>query len=299
MNRTYGLHSGFWITSKLLTILVLCFCLGSTGCTGLDDVSAFSAVAGELRETLPRVTNDVPVSCARRNQLRADVPNAEGTKSSLDCAPYVALAKQLGADQAILIQYLETLSQLAVKQTPSYPAAIHQATAQIAGLPGMSAHAAAATTAAGGLGAAIADAATKHYRERTSGKLMVTTDPSVQELCTALERVVGTDYTSLLDDEELETTSFYNDPLAERKTEERLTLILVQRQRDEDLAVLKRHRAAALAYVAALQQTAKLHAQMATFAREHASSRSQAARDLAPTLIALKGAISDLETTLH
>ncbi len=284
---------------RLLAVLTLCGCLAGTGCSGMRSISELSGVPGDLREAFPGVTSDIAESCVRRNQLRADVPRAEGPEPLLDCKPYAGLAEQISTDQAVLIRYLEALVQLAANQTPAYPATIRRASGEIATLPGVSAHAAAATSAAGGLITALADAATSGYRERSINRLLVATDPSVQELCTALEKVVAADYESLLDDEELETRSFYSGPLAERKErDERLTLLLVTRQRSEDMARLKRHRNAAMAYVSTLEQIARFHAQLTEAAKRH-TARNKVEREMAPTLAAVKDAVSELKVRLH
>ena len=268
------------MTWNWFSFAVLSTLLGISGCTGTEGVSAFSATAVTLRTALPAVTDDVAGNCRRRNVLR-----------------YEQTTAQLNADERVLVNYLDALSRLAANETvPVYHAAVQAAGTSVGEVPVIAKHSVISGSAAGTIANVLVDAATKHYRARRANELILQTDPAMQQLCAALRQVVGSDYVSLLDDEALELTSFYGDPIAARKAnEERLTLILVLRQEEADQAALDRHRAAAESYVRVMDELAKLHAQLAAQAKSGGSMKRKLAA-LAPEIAALRDAVSTLQT---
>jgi hypothetical protein len=265
------------------------------GCVNLDDVAGFSKLAEHMRSTLPPVTADIPATCERQNTLIDDIPDTE--KADIrkdDCAALTALAAHITADQAVLIDYLEALAKLASNKPLSYSKTIDTNVLSIARYTGLSTQAATASTAAQNITKALADFATHAYRARQVNKLILSTDPAIQQLTAALKHVITVEYTQILDNEALGIDTFYQGPIFARKDKaERLTLILVQRQYETDKLALAKRQAAAKAYGKIMDDLASTHAKLAAAAAKPAGFK-QLAKDLGPVIASLTNSISDL-----
>jgi|GEM_PF-5663763 len=273
------------------TALLLTVC----GCVNLDDVAGLSKLADSMRSTLPPVTADIPATCERQNTLIDNIPDAEkGDIRKDDCAALTALAAHITADQGVLIDYLDALAQLASNKPLSYSKTIDTNVATISRYTGLSTQATTASTAAQNITKALADFATHAYRAREVNKLILSTDPAIQQLTAALRHVITVEYSQILANEAIGIDTFYQGPIIARKDKvERLTLILVQRQYENDKLALAKRQASARAYGKVMDDLAAAHARLAAAAAKRASLR-QLAQDLGPVVTSLKDSISHL-----
>jgi hypothetical protein len=279
----------FLITSTLLFSLA--------GCVNQDDAAGLSKLSDEARAALPRVSNDVEGTCLRQNTLLDNTPANElpASVKPLDCAPYHELAAQLGRDQKILLDYFNALGKLASNKPMGYGAAVDANVTEIGANSSLSASAAAAGKDSEGLLKSLADAATHGYREKQLNQLLHDNDLAVQSLTQALKKVITADYGLRLSNEESTLDNFYQGPMAAAKPNERLTLILVQRQYAQDKTGLQRRRAAATSYGRLMDDLGVLHAKLTHQAGQKASL-AEIGKQIAPTVESLKNVVADLQS---
>lgn len=285
--------------ARLLITAILLFAL--SGCVNLDDAAGLSRLSEQAKRALPRVSNDVAATCARQNILFQNTPTAERppTEQAQDCAPYQEVSRHLDADQKVLTGYFDALGELSSNKPLTYDAAIKANETGIAANTAFSAHTITAGTDAENILKSLADAATKGYREKQLGTLIQANDSAVQSLTQALKKVITDDYAQLLSNEELSLDNFYQAPMAAAQSpdhsSERLALILVQRQYAHDKSALASRKAAIADYGRVMDNMAALHAKLKQQAEKKASV-IDIAKELGPTIAALKDAISDLES---
>jgi len=279
----------FFVTAILLFTL--------SGCVNLDDAAGLSHLSEQAKRALPRVSNDVAATCARQNILFQNTPAAERppTEQAQDCAPYQEVSRHLDADQKVLAGYFDALGQLSSNKPLTYDAAIGANVTSIRTNTAFSANTITAGTDAQHLLKALADAATKGYREKQLGALVQANDPAIQSLTQALKKVITVDYAQLLSGEELSLDNFYQAPMAAAQPNERLALILVQRQYAHDKSALESHRASIADYGKVMDNMGTLHAKLKQQSEKKANV-IDIAKELGPTIAALKDAISDLES---
>ncbi len=288
------------------------------GCGDLGEVVALHTVADGLREALPPVSADFFASCERRARIAAEMgagnPGSEaagpgatatgmpGAAATGLCAPSEAVGAQLGADESVLVAYLEALSRLGSGAAFTYGKALGANLLQVNSLavsPGMNEAVAGDAQRAGvaalTLTVKLADLATQHIRVRDARRIVMEANPGVQALTAALYAAGDVDYSLLLENEKGLLVAYYEGPIAAAGPGDRLTSMLVQRQYDGDLQRWRRRRAAAAAYGVVMQQIGVLHADLAQAARDSAGfpARVQA---LAPEVSRLNDAIASLQT---
>lgn len=280
--------------------LVLC-----TGCGELGEVTALGGVADGLRTALPQVSGDFYGSCERRAALVVRIPAVERPASLgttlPDCAPARALGTQLAADEAALTEYLAALSRLGTGAAFTYGKAVSGDITTVNDF-GVAAGAN-KNVAADGQKAAVtaltltgklADLATRHLRARDVRRIVLEANPGVQALTAALYQVGDVDYGIVLADERGVLEAYYAGPMAAAQPGERLALILVQRQFDDDVERLDRRRAAATDYGAVMQEIGTLHASLAQAARDSGGFEARV-KALAPQVSQLRAAVAKLE----
>jgi hypothetical protein len=263
----------------------------------LDDAAGLSKLADEARVVLPKVSSDVSGTCARQNILFENTPAAERpkTEQAQDCKPYQELADHLAKDQNALIAYFDALGKLSSNQPLGYDAVIDQNVTTISTNAVFSASAVTAGNDAQSLLKSLADAATAGYREKQLSRLIDANDAVVQSLTQALKKVVTADYILLLSNEELSLDTFYQGPMASAQPNERLTLILVQRQYANDKSALQVRKEDATSYGKVMDDLATLHAKLKLEAEKKASM-VEVARQVAPVVESLRTALSDIQS---
>jgi hypothetical protein len=281
----------------LRIIAVTFFFASLSGCVNLDDAAGLSKLADQARIALPRVSNDVAGTCARQNTLFENTPPAERppTEQAQDCKPYQQIARHLAQDENVLADYFEALGKLASNQPMSYDATISESESAISANSALSANTITASNDAQNIMKALADAATRGYREKQLGQLIQQTDPAIQSLTQSLKKVITVDYALLLSNEELSLDTFYKSPMASAQSNERLALILVQRQYAQDKTVLQSHKDDIAAYGKIMNDIAALHTKLKLEADKKASI-VEIGKQVAPIVKSLKTALSDIQS---
>jgi hypothetical protein len=282
------------LTLRIIATATLLLALN--GCVNLDDAAGLSKLSDDARSALPKVSNDIAGTCARQNTLFDNTPSAERPKESkpLDCKSYDDLSAQLAQDQNILLDYFDALGKLASDQT-TYGEAIDTNVTTIGASSNLSASAATASTEAQSILKAIAEAATRGYREKQLGQLVKDNDPAIQSLTQALGKIITKDYaTTMLSNEDSTLDNFYQGPMAAAGTNQRLALILVQRQYALDKTALQSRKDAAANYGKLMDGLAALHKKLAQQTTQKASS-AQIAKEIAPIVKLIKITIANLQ----
>jgi hypothetical protein len=272
-------------------------CASLNGCVDLDDAAGLSKLSDEARIALPKVSNDVAATCARQNTLFENTPAAERAKTekAQDCKPYQELADHLAKDQEALIAYFDALGKLSSNKPLGYDATIGQNITVSSTNTAFSANAITAGNDAQNLLKALADAATNGYREKQLRKLVIANDAAVQSLTRSLKKVITGDYGVLLGNEELGLDTFYQGPMASAQSNERLALILVQRQYDHDKAALQTRKDAAASYAKAMDDLGAIHAKLKDEAGKK-MSMVKVAKQVGPIVASLTSALSNIRS---
>jgi hypothetical protein len=273
------------------------FLVTLNGCVNLDDAAGLSKLSDEARISLPRVSNDVAGTCARQNTLFENTPPAERPPAAQvqDCKPYQEIADHLAKDENVLADYFDALGKLASNQPMGYEAAIAENVTATRTNSALSANTIAAGNDAQSILKSLADAATKGYREKQLGQLIQQNDPAIQSLTQALKKVITVDYALLLSNEEFSLDNFYQGPMASAKPNERLTLILVQRQYAHDKTALESRKDDVAAYSKIMDDIAALHTKLKQEAAGKASI-VEIYKQVRPLVLSLNAALSDIQS---
>jgi hypothetical protein len=281
-----------------LRILALATLLPSlNGCVNLDDAAGLSKLSDEARISLPKVSNDVAGTCARQNTLFENTPPAEhpATEQAQDCKPYQDIVNRLAKDENILAGYFDAVGKLASNEPLSYDATIAANVTATGANTALSANTISAGNEAQSILKSLADAATKGYREKQLSQLINANDAAIQSLTEDLKKVITVDYALLLSNEELSLDTFYKGPMASAQPNERLALILVQRQYTHDKTALQSRKEAIVAYGKIMDDIAALHTKLKQEADKKASI-VEIAKQVAPIVESLKTALSDIQS---
>jgi hypothetical protein len=281
------------LRNRILALAAILLTLN--GCVNLDDAAGFSKLADESRVALPKVSNDVAGTCVRQNTLldNTPAPERDASQQPQNCAPYQNVADHLAKDESVLADYFDALGKLASNKPLSYDANIDTNVATVGGNTGLSANTITATNDAQGILKALADAATRGYREKQLGQLIQQNDAAIQSLTQALKKVITVDYALLLSNEETTLDNFYKGPMAAAKPNERLALILVQRQYAHDKAALQSRKDGITDYGQVMDDIAALHAKLKVQAGQKISL-AELAKQAAPIIQSLQTALSDI-----
>jgi hypothetical protein len=282
---------------SLRIVAVAAFLLALNGCVNLDDAAGLSKLSDEARIALPRVSNDVAGTCARQNTLFENTPSAERppTAQAQDCKPYQEIAGHLAKDENVLADYFDALGKLASNEPMGYNATVDANVTATGANSSLSANTMAAGNDAQSILKSLADAVTRGYREKQLGQLIEQNDPAIQSLTQALKKVITVDYALLLSNEELSMDNFYKGPMASAQPNERLTLILVQRQYAHDKAALQSRKEDIAAYSKIMDDIAALHSKLKQEATRKASI-VEIAKQVRPLVLSLNAALSDIQS---
>jgi hypothetical protein len=282
---------------SLRIVAVATFLLALNGCVNLDDAAGLSKLATDARISLPRVSNDVAGTCARQNTLFENTPTAERPPASQaqDCKPYQEIADHLAKDENVLADYFDALGKLASNQPMGYEAAIDANVTATRTNSALSANTMAAGNDAQSILKSLADAATRGYREKQLAQLIQQNDPAIQSLTQALKKVITVDYALLLSNEELGLDTFYQSPMVSAKPNERLTLILVQRQYAHDKSALQSRKDNIVAYGRIMDDISALHGKL----KEEAALKAsivEICKQVRPLVLSLNAGLSDIQS---
>jgi hypothetical protein len=279
---------------KIFSVAVLCLVLN--GCVSADDAAELSKLSDEARVALPKVSDDVGAVCVRENTLIENTPQAERPAPGkiFDCTPYKDVAEHLAKDQSVLIAYFDALGKLSANKPLGYDAVIDKNVTASSTYKALSAETISAGNDAQSILKSLADAATSGYREKQLAKLIDANDAAVQSLTRALKKVVTGDYAILLSNEEAQLDAFYQGPMAAAQPNERLALILVQRQYAQDKAALQSRRDDMAAYGKVMDGLGDLHAKLKREVDKRAGM-VEVAKEVGPIVESLKTALAGIQ----
>src|SRR5260370_5446165 len=120
-------------------------------------------------------------------------------------------------------------------------------------------------------------------------------DPDIQSLTQALKKVITVDYALLLSNEGLSLDNFYQGPMASAKPNERLTLILVQRQYAHDKSAMQSRKEDIAAYGKIMDDISPLHTKLKQEAARKASI-VEICKQVRPRVLSLNAALSDIQS---
>jgi hypothetical protein len=281
-----------------LRIVTAAFCFALlNGCVNLDDAAGLSRLSEEARISLPRVSNDVAGTCVRQNTLFENTPANERPKNAQpqDCHLYQDIARHLAQDENVLATYFDALGKLASNKPLSYDAAIDANMGATSSNSALSANTMAAGNDAQSILKSLADAVTRGYREKQLAHLIITSDPAIQSLTVSLKKIITVDYALLLSNEELSLDTFYQGPMVGAQPNERLALILVQRQYAHDKTALEIRKDAIADYGKIMDDIAALHTKLKQEADKKASA-VEIGKQIGPIIESLKAALSDIQS---
>jgi hypothetical protein len=278
-------------------ILALAALLTLTGCVDLDDAAGLSKLSHDARISLPRVSNDVATTCTRQNTLLDNTPPSERPPNAQpqDCTAYQGVATHLAKDENVLADYFDALGKLASNKPLTYDAAIDANIAATSRNTALSANTITAGNDAQSIMKSLADAATRGYREKQLAQLITANDPAIQSLTQSLKKVITVDYALLLSNEEFSLDTFYKGPMASAQPNERLALILVQRQYAHDKTALQSRKDAIADYDKIMDEIAALHTKLKQEADKKASM-IEIGKQVAPIVESLKTTLSDIQS---
>ncbi|HEX3372849.1 MAG TPA: hypothetical protein VHS13_01495 [Edaphobacter sp.] len=273
------------------------FLLAANGCVNLDDAAGLSKLSADARVALPKVSNDVAGTCARQNTLFENTPAAERPPAAQaqNCKPYQEISDHLAKDETVLADYFDALGKLATNQPMGYDAVIEANVTSTEANSSLSRNTAAAGNDAQKILKSLADAATNGYRKKQLRQLIQQNDPAIQSLTQALKKVITVDYALLLSNEELSLGNFYQGPMAGAKPNERLTLILVQRQYAHDTSAMQFRKDDIAAYGKVMDDISALHARLNQEAAKKASI-VEIYKQVRPLVLSLNAALSDIQS---
>jgi hypothetical protein len=110
-----------------------------------------------------------------------------------------------------------------------------------------------------------------------------------------LKKIIVGDYGIMLSNEESSLDGFYQGPMAAAQSNERLALILVQRQYADDKSALQSRKDRIASYGKTMDGLAALDAKLAKEATQKASL-VEMGKQVAPIVESIKDAVSDLHS---
>jgi hypothetical protein len=198
-------------------------------------------------------------------------------------------------DENVLAAYFDALGKLASNKPLGYDAVIDANVASARGNSSLSANTLTAGNDAQSILKSLADAATRGYREKQLAQLIITNDAAIQSLTISLKKVITVDYALLLSNEELSLDIFYKGPMAAAQPNERLALILVQRQYAHDKTALEIRKDDIADYGKVMDDIAVLHTKLKQEADKKASV-VEIGKQTGPIIESLKTALSDIQS---
>ncbi|MBA3765896.1 MAG: hypothetical protein H0W99_02695 [Acidobacteria bacterium] len=281
------------IRRSVALALVLLLALVNSACVDLAAIQKFTASATEIGKRFPNLANDLSASCKRQHiyqevraaqfqpdRLRAithpDPDSEEMTKLDGQCKQFTEQQKRLIEANAVLINYLATMGDLAADDLTSYDK----------GLEGLGSSFTkgnifndAEVSAVQGLVGFLLKAASEGYRRKKLKSALEDQNSHIQTLTKALRRLVAQNYILQLQNERDEMRNYYSTSillyrdymrqLVARTAEERaqqgqlvqdpLPIIQVKRLWDDEETEIAKKIEAANAYAKALDSIAEGH----------------------------------------
>ncbi len=288
------------IRGKLRGCLLIALVAASLSCAPPQTVATFAEAAGAAVARGTPIFSDLYDSCVRRHDAAAPIAavySLKAEKSVSDPAGSGASACTVFAGErdalirmaTVLSAYFRAMQQLAEFGASSVTAPGTEAGAGAASAASLSLVQVDSVSKLSGL---LVEVFTSGYQHERMATLLRTADPHVAVITQGLEKVAGSDYLSLLDEEERTLKRRYQ---RAGGTSETAVILLLDRAYSEDMRQLQQRRASAAAYVEALQQIRDGHGKLALNSA-HLNSK-QLGLALQPDISRLRGLAPQDATT--
>jgi hypothetical protein len=246
-------------TPKFCLILVVVAC---TSCNSPQAVAEFAASAAQAVEQGTPLFRDLYGSCARARLDRQPIEPLFKGKPALEqpasaCARVQSEGDALITDSATLSAYFNAIHELAASNTSGVTAPSTNAAVQAATTANLTFSQA---TAVGKLAGLVAQAAAGHYQKSHLIRYLDEANTSVLDAAQAFE-TVARDYEGMLDEERRAMRARYQDASGSADT---AVVLLLNHAYTADLEEIQRRKAAADAYIAALEQVSEGHQKLAS-----------------------------------
>jgi len=255
-----------------ILIVVLTF----SGCVDFTEVTKFAALSQVANSSFPALVADIEDSCKREATYS---PDAETKDKVLErCENLAKSSDGLLKAQQVLLNYMEALKNLSSDESISFDQKL-EALPDALSQSGLNDKQVKATS---GLATALLDAAMNGYRRKELAKLVGQSDENVAAVTKGLKQVIGSGYLTQLQNEELAINTYYRNAeiagqsknasrehvRADSECEEarkehdglrKLTVLLVEKSRAQDLEVVQKKKDAATAYGKVMDSIAEGH----------------------------------------
>ena len=209
------------------------------------------------------VTDDLGESCERRHwigrPLRQIMPlsPALALEPTSACEHFRQESTELIEVRRIVARYFNALEDLSHFNTMeiSGPAGVAGINAGTAGK-----LSAVYSDSTGKLASVLTQAMTEHYRQGKTVELLREADGSVSAILTGIEQIIGSDYMSLLKEEERSNAGTFREASLGQSSS---MVLLLNRAYRQEVASGQRRSKASAAYVSALREIVAGHAQLA------------------------------------
>ncbi|MBV9501512.1 MAG: hypothetical protein JO138_19260 [Acidobacteriaceae bacterium] len=257
------------IRSKFEGYLIIAVLAASLSCAPPQTVATFAeAASGAITSGAP-IFSDLYDSCVRRHQDAGPIVpvySIGAENSASDPAGSVPPACRVFAGErdalirmsAVLAAYFRAMQDLAEFGASSVAAPSAEAGVGASMAASLSTVQADSVSKLSGL---VLELFTRRYQHERIATLLRTADPHVAVITRGLEKIVGTDYNSLLEEEERTLKRRYQ--RAGATTNGTAVVLLLDRAYSEDMRQLEQRRAFAATYVEALQQVRDGHGKLA------------------------------------
>ncbi len=236
-------------------------------CTPPQTVATFAGAANQAMDASTPVFRDLYDSCIRRHDDAAEmVPiYSVGAQSRSDptesgapaCAVFAGERDALIKLSTVLSAYFQAMQQLAQFGASSVSPPAAEAGAGAATAASLSLAQIDSVSKLSGL---LLEAFTSGYQRGRLAALLKSADPHVAVITQGLEKIIGNDYGSLLDEEERTLKRRYQ---RAGNTSDAAVILLLDRAYTEDLQKLQRRRTSANAFVQALREIRDGHSKLA------------------------------------
>ncbi len=232
-----------------------------SSCASPQAIATFADNSGKILAQGPSLFRDIQASCIRRHldaqPVSALYVSTATAPEPAACVPFGPQGDALVKASEVLAAYFEAMDQLASFNTSSVSTSTAQAgeNAAFAGQLNLT-----QADSIGKLAGFVTEAFTAHYRTSHLLKYLREADPSISSALKGFQDIVGKDYEGLLAEEQRALTFRYRQVGDAANS---ATILLLNRAYSGDLDHLNRRKAAALAYVTALDQIRQGHRELA------------------------------------
>ena len=246
-------------SSKLLLGILGVTLLALAACLDLGPIKEYAALSKQASAGYSGIVEDMYQSCLRSAEYD---PPANGDTPETHCAEWKAVQPGLLHAEATLQDYLVALGKLAGDDKISYDKNIDALKKECEGLKigGNAVFTSTQADAISGIAGFLVKAATADYRRRELARTISAQNENVKTVTTALKDIVGHDYETRLQNEQIAVEAFQ--VRLERASDQSLAVEIGKREARHRLLDIQQKKEAADSYVKTLDLIAKGHQQL-------------------------------------